>query len=392
LRIGAQVAAALAAAHARGLVHRDIKPGNVMLGPSGAKVVDFGIAALAGDSAESAPDGLLWGTPAYLAPERLDGGEVLPASDVYALGILLFRLLTGETPWHTETVTQLIEAHRHSKPEDLPDDPEVPDEVRDLYRRCLAKRPADRPEAAEVARVLGAVGPADLSLAELSAEPDPDAETQIVSPRAPARRPKARRRGRVPLRVGAVLCLLTLVLFTGFCAASGHHDQTGGPPAAAANPPAPDPSDASGTPTATGSGGGAPGAAVAAGGAAQQPDPGTGQDGVPASAPDPAPDGGATSHPTGGPTATAGSTPPVAGPVLKPVDKTVSTVGGTVLVRCVGNTATLLGVHPAPGFAVAGLDSGPGDTVGVVLRSPLTTVHVGARCQNGEPVPTVSIG
>jgi serine/threonine-protein kinase len=336
---------------------------------------------------------------------------VVPASDVYALGVLLFRLLTGGSPWQTETVTQLIEAHRHSAPADLPDNPGVPDEVRDLCRRCLAKRPEDRPEAAEVARVLGAVGPADLSLAalsedlsaELSEEPDPDAETpdsnaetQVVSARAPARRPKAGRRRQLPSRVGAALSLLALVLFTGFCAASGHQGRDG--PSAAANPPAPspapssspDPSDASGTPAATSSG--APGG-PAAGGAARQPGAGTGRDGVPA----PAPDGGATrgtgaAGGTGGTPGAGGGTSPVAGPVPEPVDRTISTVGGTVLVRCLGDTATLLGVNPAPAFVVAGLDPGPGSTVGVVLRSPLTTVRVGARCRNGEPVPTISTG
>jgi len=124
LLIGAQVAAALAAAHARGLVHRDIKPGNVLLSPSGAKVVDFGIAAVAGDPSEL-PQGLVWGTPAYLAPERLGGGEVVPASDVYALGLLLYRLLAGQMPWQTETVTQMLKAHWYAEPAPMPPLPGV---------------------------------------------------------------------------------------------------------------------------------------------------------------------------------------------------------------------------------------------------------------------------
>jgi eukaryotic-like serine/threonine-protein kinase len=85
--ICAQVATALAAVHARGLVHRDIKPANVMLTPGGAKVVDFGISAIAGDYTDSQEEFL--GTPAYLAPERVDGGPAEPASDVYALGLVL---------------------------------------------------------------------------------------------------------------------------------------------------------------------------------------------------------------------------------------------------------------------------------------------------------------
>src|SRR2546430_2252056 len=154
LLIGAQVAAALAAAHARGLVHRDVKPGNVLLSPAGAKVVDFGIAAVAGDRGELPASGIVWGTPAYLAPERLAGDDVVPASDVYGLGLILYRLLADAMPWPMGTVTQMLKAHRYEGPAPLPKLPDVPDEVAAACRRCLAKRPEDRPTAAEVARVL----------------------------------------------------------------------------------------------------------------------------------------------------------------------------------------------------------------------------------------------
>jgi serine/threonine protein kinase len=96
--ITAEVASALATAHARGVVHRDVTPANVMLTAAGAKVVDFGISALIGQR-DTAPDGSLLGTPAYLAPERLGGGQVSPATDVYALGLLLYRALTARFPW-----------------------------------------------------------------------------------------------------------------------------------------------------------------------------------------------------------------------------------------------------------------------------------------------------
>lgn len=97
--IATEVASALAAAHSRGVVHRDITPANIMLTPSGAKVVDFGISALVGQR-DAAPDGSLLGTLAYLAPERLGGGtQVLPATDVYGLGLLLYRSLTDRLPW-----------------------------------------------------------------------------------------------------------------------------------------------------------------------------------------------------------------------------------------------------------------------------------------------------
>jgi hypothetical protein len=153
LRVCAEVASAIEAAHAQGLVHRDVKPGNVMLTPTGAKVLDFGIAAAAGDS-EIDFDGRLLGTPAYLAPERLAAGEVLPASDVYALGLLLHRTLTGRLPWAAETQTGMLRAHVHVEPDPLPEIDRVPAEVHRLYHWCLARNPDDRPPAAEVARIL----------------------------------------------------------------------------------------------------------------------------------------------------------------------------------------------------------------------------------------------
>ncbi|MFD2765539.1 serine/threonine-protein kinase [Micromonospora eburnea] len=151
--IGAEVASALAAAHARGVVHRDVTPGNVMLTPTGVKVVDFGISALAGES-DQGPDGALLGTPAYLAPERLDHGQVSPATDVYAVGLLLYRMLTGRLPWQASTTTQMLRAHMYHDPEPMPPVVGLPGEVEELVRRCLAKRPEDRPATAEVARTL----------------------------------------------------------------------------------------------------------------------------------------------------------------------------------------------------------------------------------------------
>ncbi|MEU3456206.1 serine/threonine-protein kinase [Micromonospora sp. NPDC006766] len=156
--IGAEVSSALATAHARGVVHRDVTPGNVMLTPTGVKVVDFGISALVGES-DQGPDGTLLGTPAYLAPERLDHGQVSPATDVYAVGLLLYRMLTGRLPWQASTTTQMLQAHMYHDPDPMPPVVGLPDEVEELVRRCLAKRPEDRPATAEVAGTLaGAAG------------------------------------------------------------------------------------------------------------------------------------------------------------------------------------------------------------------------------------------
>ncbi|MEW2141529.1 serine/threonine-protein kinase [Micromonospora vinacea] len=151
--IVAEVSSALGTAHARGVVHRDVTPGNVMLTSTGVKVVDFGISALVGES-ERGPDGALLGTPAYLAPERLDNGQVSPATDVYAVGLLLYRMLTGRLPWQASTTTQMLRAHMYTDPEPMPTVPGLPDGVAELVGRCLAKRPADRPATAELTRTL----------------------------------------------------------------------------------------------------------------------------------------------------------------------------------------------------------------------------------------------
>jgi serine/threonine-protein kinase len=150
-RICGEVAAALAAAHLDGLVHRDVKMANIMVTASGAKVVDFGIAAAAGPAE---PEEMLVGTPAYLAPERLTGSAVLPASDVYALGVLLYRLLAHESPWSVDSTTQMLRAHIYIEPAPLPPLPGVPHAVSALIASCLHKDPASRPSASQVSATL----------------------------------------------------------------------------------------------------------------------------------------------------------------------------------------------------------------------------------------------
>jgi serine/threonine-protein kinase len=154
--IGAQVAAALAAAHRLGVVHRDVKPGNVMLTPSGAKVLDFGIAALIGAGGDT-DAGWLVGTPAYTAPERLRPGPAQPASDVYALGVLLYEMMTGRQPIPARTWDQVAAAHGADVPVPPLDVPGLPRRVGRLALACLSADPDERPSAEELAVALAAV-------------------------------------------------------------------------------------------------------------------------------------------------------------------------------------------------------------------------------------------
>jgi serine/threonine-protein kinase len=194
--ICAQVAAGMGAAHAGGLVHRDIKPSNVMLSSTGgAKLVDFGISAEVGECEEDAPTGSVLGTPAYVAPERLTGSPAQPATDVYALGLLLYKALTGRLPWQVDTRTQILRAHLLTNPEPLPRTGGLPEEVAQLCDRCLAKDPADRPSSRELARVWGR-----------STEDELEKTGILPVPPIPSRRPldRLRRLVRRPGQFGAV--------------------------------------------------------------------------------------------------------------------------------------------------------------------------------------------
>lgn len=150
--ICAELAAALAAAHAAGIVHRDISPSNIMLTPTGVKVLDFGIAALIGD-AQNGVDGDIVGTAPYLAPERLGRGNVTASADVYAAGLVLYRCLAGHLPWNTGTVTEMLYAHARIEPRRLPP-LGLPLAIEDACHQCLAREPHHRPSAAELAHVL----------------------------------------------------------------------------------------------------------------------------------------------------------------------------------------------------------------------------------------------
>jgi len=167
----AQAAAGLQAAHVAGLVHRDVKPGNLLVGPSGqVKITDFGIAHAAW-SAPITQTGALVGTPAYLAPERITGGPATPASDLYSLGVVGYQCLTGTVPFEGIPY-EVTAAHRHRTLPPLA--PAVPAGVAELIMDLTAKDPAGRPASAgEVAVRAGQLRDA---LAERPAAPPPASE------------------------------------------------------------------------------------------------------------------------------------------------------------------------------------------------------------------------
>jgi eukaryotic-like serine/threonine-protein kinase len=146
-----ELALALAHAHRHGVVHRDLKPGNVLLDAEGrhVKLADFGLARSA--AALHTGTGIVPGTPHYMAPELLAGNVPSAASDLYALGVLLFELLTGQRPHAATSLGELLrQVAQQPPPELLALQPALPAAVGDLVRRLLAKAPRERPGRAQV--------------------------------------------------------------------------------------------------------------------------------------------------------------------------------------------------------------------------------------------------
>lgn len=379
MRTCAQVAEALAAAHDRNLVHRDVKPSNVMLTPAGVKVVDFGLAATVGRP-ELEADGKLLGTAAYLAPERLTGGTVLPASDVYALGLLLYRTLTNELPWSAETPTQMLDAHVYVDPAPLPDIEGVSPEVHRLLDRCLARDPADRPDAREVATALhGLSDDAERHVAR-SAQQVP---VPLVPLAATASTSTGRRRrllGSLSIPVLLVTAGTIWFLLPQFSAIDGRSDGAAPrhgvtPPGAADAPateaPTPRPTSAEPAPTSrpsrTFSAPAGPAAPVFGAGSSASPGP--------------------TAPPSGEQmtaTATAAPAPAAAKP-----GKPVRALGGVVTVLCTGGQARVANVAPAAGYRVTDYESGPAREIRVVLLSTDNKSEIKARCDAGTPSPKI---
>jgi serine/threonine protein kinase len=236
--IGLQACAALEHAHGAGLVHRDVKPGNLLLRPDGTvKIVDFGIAR-ATETTRMTLAGTVLGTAAYLAPEQAAGEEVTAATDLYGLGAVLYELLTGRPPYDFSSLGELAQKQREGAITPIRDlVPDVPDTLEAVVMRCLARNPSFRPHsAADLARELAAASP------EPPTQPLPHGTglvaTDVATTRLPARpRPQRPRRRIVP----AVLALLiaAAVIAIGVAITSNGDDGTPTQPAPRSVQPVP---------------------------------------------------------------------------------------------------------------------------------------------------------
>jgi serine/threonine-protein kinase len=217
----AQAASALDAAHARGLVHRDVKPANLLIAGgwphSHVYLTDFGLARRDGSTTALTTTGNWMGTPDYAAPEQIDGGELAPAADVYALGCVLFAALTGQPPFSDRARMAKAAAHLHEPPPALRDvRPGVVAAFEPVVARALAKDPAERyASAGELgAAALAAASGATARTRRLGRRPQTAAAGAAGAAASPAPVPTARLAGRgrppCPRRAHAIVAALVL--------------------------------------------------------------------------------------------------------------------------------------------------------------------------------------
>ncbi len=258
--IAYQLAGALAAAHAEGIVHRDLKPDNIMLvdieGEDYVKVLDFGIAMMRldelGDGAERITRaGLVFGTPDYMSPEQAQGLAVDERTDLYALGMILYEMLTGEAAFHSEEVVAILTAQMTDPPPPLPES--VPPSLGAVVMRLLEKDPNLRPQTAaeleeqlaEAILLMGGMLPAPRTLTSTRYNrPGSMAGRQkdsVASLRSLSMRPVAVGGARVPLFLPVVLLVAGLAVGGYFAVASrASASRTAASALASAPAPAPD--------------------------------------------------------------------------------------------------------------------------------------------------------
>jgi serine/threonine-protein kinase len=331
------------------------------------------------------------GTPAYLAPERLLYDAVEPASDVYALGVLLYRLLAGHSPWTIETTTQMLTAHIYLAPAPLLPMFQVPDSVTALCNRCLAKDPAQRPSAREAAALLanGAGLPVNAdeppSREQTAIDPEPSVPPEAVptGTGGDATEPTAGKRSRAAYALAAV-ALLAAVAATLWLLHSPHRQsalsQAAPTAAASAGPPAavgplPGASTATATTAPARLGGGPP----VVGGAT-----------VPGPVPAPAAPGKPTSA-APGTTAGPGPTVTTTAPAAEPPERTLSSSAGSVRAKCPApRTAQILSWTATKPYKVTEGDKGAGPSPAVSFKHGNTHITMTVTCAGGVPSATTT--
>jgi hypothetical protein len=231
VELGLEIGRALAFAHAQGLVHRDVKPQNVLLNSDGlAKVTDFGIVRSL-DAVGQTETGTVMGTSHYIAPEQARGERVDAQTDIYSFGVVLYELLTGEVPYPGENFLSVAMKHVNEPvPSVLERRPDAPLRLAALVELCMAKQPAERPESME-----DVVSELQSVLAEHDAKGGSEA-TMIIRPEPVAKPQRAQRRGaRRPFPVWpALVVALVVAAVIGGVLLAGRED--GAPNAAADDP------------------------------------------------------------------------------------------------------------------------------------------------------------
>ena len=265
LDIVAQTASALQAAHAAGLVHRDIKPGNLLITPDGrVKITDFGIARIA-DQVPLTATGQVMGTVQYLSPEQASGHAASPATDIYSLGIVAYECLAGKRPFTGESQVAIAMAQINDEPPPLP--ASVPEPVVNLVMAMIAKKPVERPaSAAAVSRaaialrrgdvaaataIVPAIGAADEATQLLA--PTGEDTTRLMPAGAPVANPTSempatRTRSRWTWPLVALIVLLLIVL-GGTVLALMNRDEQPAPVVTSTTDPAPQPPPSTPAPT-----------------------------------------------------------------------------------------------------------------------------------------------